>query len=144
MALKSTLGDNMRASHLETFSRLHKTRYDVKQNPGLKIELVQNMFRTAEELCQRSCTQRKDFDLEPLLLYIIHLPPYHTLYLLLRYQLNANCCTSAGNGVGTSDNPGLATGCLKYTAEQILWLTSKYRGTNAKALIYGLGRQGVA
>ena len=43
-----------------------------------------------------------------------------TFYLLLRYQLNANCCMSVGNGEGTSANLGLATGCRRYTAEQML------------------------
>lgn len=40
----------------------------------------------------------------------------YTIYLLLRYQLKANCPVSMWNGVGTSDSPGLATGCLRYTA----------------------------
>ena len=41
-------------------------------------------------------------------------------YLLLKYHVKANCWISCGKGVGTSVNPGLATGSLKYTAEQIL------------------------
>lgn len=69
---------------------------------------------------------------------------YHTLYLLRKYHVNANCWVSLGNGVGTSVNPGLATGCLKYTAEQIFELTSRYLGMNANALMKSLGRQGVA
>jgi hypothetical protein len=69
------------------------------------------------------------------IIHNLHLISYTLLYLLRKYQLNANCCISAGNGVGTSVNPGRATGCLKYTAEQILGLTSKYRGIKAKALI---------
>ena len=46
---------------------------------------------------------------------------YHSfLYLLLKYQLNASEFTSLPKGVGTSPNPGLATGCRRYTALQIL------------------------
>ena len=41
-------------------------------------------------------------------------------YRRLKYQLKANWCVSGENGLGTSLNPGLATGCLKYTAAQIL------------------------
>lgn len=46
-------------------------------------------------------------------------PPFSAVYLRLKYHVKANCCVSAPNGVGTSANPGLATGCLRYTAEQI-------------------------
>lgn len=72
-------------------------------------------------------------------IYVAHRP-----YLRLKYQLKANALTSLANGVGTSPNPGLATGWRRYTAEHILWCTSRYRGMNAKALMYGRGRQGVA
>jgi hypothetical protein len=66
----------------------------------------------------------------------VHTPSRQTLlYLRLKYQLNANCPVSRWNGVGTSASPGLATGCLKYTAAQIFWLTSRYLGINANALI---------
>lgn len=41
---------------------------------------------------------------------------YTYTYLLFKYQLKANWLVSAANGVGTSPSPGLATGCLKYTA----------------------------
>ena len=41
-------------------------------------------------------------------------------YRLLRYQLKANPFCSIVYGVGTSPRPGLATGCLRYTAEHTL------------------------
>jgi hypothetical protein len=37
-------------------------------------------------------------------------------YLLLKYQAKAPALVASPNGVGTSAKPGLATGCLKYTA----------------------------
>lgn len=40
-------------------------------------------------------------------------------YRLLKYQLKPSAIVSAWKGVGTSAKPGLATGCLKYTAEQM-------------------------
>lgn len=48
----------------------------------------------------------------------IYSPPRHKSrpYLLLKYQLKANALISVLYGVGTSPNPGLATGCRKYTA----------------------------
>jgi hypothetical protein len=59
---------------------------------------------------------------------------YTTLiYLRLKYQLNANCPVSMWNGVGTSASPGRATGCRRYTAAQMFWLTSRYRGIKANA-----------
>src|SRR5450755_4512850 len=64
-------------------------------------------------------------------------------YLLLRYQAKALPFVPSPNGVGTSAIPGLATGCLKYTAAQIFWLTSKYLGMKANALMYSRGCQGV-
>src|SRR5580700_63231 len=67
-----------------------------------------------------------------------------SIYLLLKYQVKANWLVVSPNGVGTSAKPGLATGCLRYTAAQIFWLTSKYLGMKAKADMYGRGRQGVA
>lgn len=47
------------------------------------------------------------------------------VYRLLRYQLNANWPVSKWKGVGTSASPGRATGCLRYTAAQMFWLTSR-------------------
>ena len=78
----------------------------------------------------RSEMDMKNYDGETQL-YIVHFksqnintPISHHLilyiYLLLKYHVKANCCVSAANGVGTSASPGLATGCLKYTVEQIL------------------------
>jgi hypothetical protein len=64
-------------------------------------------------------------------------------HLLLKYHAKALALVPSAKGVGTSANPGLATGCLKYTAAHILWFTSKYRGMKAKALIYSRGCQGV-
>src|SRR5271156_1132427 len=64
-------------------------------------------------------------------------------HLLLKYHAKALAFVPSAKGVGTSANPGLATGCLKYTAAHIFWFTSKYRGMKAKALIYARGCQGV-
>src|SRR5277367_456826 len=75
---------------------------------------------------------------------MLHSMREFAIYLLLRYQVKASWLTVSPNGVGTSAKPGLATGCLKYTAAQIFWLTSKYRGMKAKADMYGRGRHGVA
>lgn len=66
------------------------------------------------------------------------------LYLLLKYQAKAFPPVTSLNGVGTSAMPGRATGCLRYTAAQMFWLTSKKGGMNAKADMYGRGVQGVA
>lgn len=69
---------------------------------------------------------------------ILTLKPSNPLtppYLLLKYQLKASPFTSSAYGVGTSASPGLATGCLKYTAEHTLWCTSRYLGMNANALM---------
>ncbi len=76
----------------------------------------------------------------------IYSPPCHKSrpYLLLKYQLKANALISVLYGVGTSPNPGLATGCRIYTALHTRWCTSKYRGTNTNADIHSLGLQGVA
>ncbi len=84
--------------------------------------LLQNwktMFGAKKNLADERL-RGKCFDLEASIMIHHTHSKYPTVYLLLRYQLNASCCVSAGNGVGTSDKPGLATGCLKYTAEQIL------------------------
>lgn len=72
------------------------------------------------DLADISAHRGKSFNLETSTMIHHAYATYPTHYLLLRYQLNASCCVSAGNGVGTSAKPGLATGCLKYTAEQIL------------------------
>src|SRR4051812_20964116 len=64
-------------------------------------------------------------------------------HLLLKYHAKALALVPSAKGVGTSASPGLATGCLKYTAAHIFWFTSKYRGMKAKALIYSRGCQGV-
>src|SRR6202012_4637602 len=56
-------------------------------------------------------------------------------HLLLKYHAKALALVPSAKGVGPSANPGLATGCLKYTAAHIFWFTSKYRGMKAKALI---------
>jgi hypothetical protein len=53
---------------------------------------------------------------------LLYFPVFYVqiIYRRLKYQLKANWCVSGENGLGTSLNPGLATGCLKYTAAQIL------------------------
>lgn len=60
----------------------------------------------------------------PILVATAHPMPHHA-HLLLRYQLNASCMTLGGNGVGTSAYFCRATGCRRYTAAQMFWLTSR-------------------
>lgn len=58
-----------------------------------------------------------------------------TIYRLLKYHRYAEALTSSGNGVGSSDSPGRTTGCRKYTAAQMFWFTSRYRGMKANGLM---------
>lgn len=84
----------------------YQHQYTILQNLGDCEEFTFPFYTLHMHICRNNIVQNPPNQTPPLTTQLL-------LYLLFKYQLKANCPVSYANGVGTSANPGLATGCLK-------------------------------